>query len=531
MLPDGRVLYTRWEYMDKSAIFVQSLWSTSPDGTRAQQIFGNSLIHPVSLLQARRIPGSKKIACVLGAHNGDSVGPLAVVDPTVGMNSPDAILNLTPDCNYHSGCFAPYPLDEKWCLVSYGPQEPFGIYAFQTDAPPDSIVPRKKEVALQSPQHPNDLGEYWASFTGARHLIYRDDTYSCVEAMPIAPRPVPEQAASPLECDRPTGSDRPTEDGRDALGEGTLVLVDVYRGLEGAVPRGTVRRLRIVEEMGHRDEQGRRDYEGAFNQDEFQRRYGTGFMSLYAAPWESGKPAPSLQAKYVFGTVPVEPDGSAHFRVPAERPVYFQALDADYNEIQRMRSYVHLKPGETQSCIGCHEHRFTSPPAGTPKLPMALRRGPSPIEAPPFGAGPFSYVKRVQPVLDRRCASCHATEEPAGGVDLSCRTDGRGVPISFASLVRPRTDPDRPPLVDFFDNWWGVSTTVPVAEPLSFGTSASRLVEMIDTQHAGVDLSDADRARIRLTPLERRVLTTWIDLNCPLWDDYDPKRHVVADTK
>ena len=52
-----------------------------------------------------------------------------------------------------------------------------------------------------------------------------------------------------------------------------------------------------------------------------------------------------------------------------------------------------------------------------------------------------------------------------------------------------------------------------------------------EDRHAGVDLPDADRARIRLTPRERRVMTTWIDLNCPLWDDYDAKRHVVADVE
>jgi len=519
LLPDGRILYTRWEYMDKSAIFVQSLWSILPDGTRAQQIFGNNLIHPVSLLQARLIPGTKKIACVFGAHNGDSVGPLAVVDPSVGQNNPDAIVNFTPECNYHSGCFAPFPLDDKWCLVSYGPEEPFGIYAFQIDPPAESIAARKTEIALQSPQHPSNLGEYWASVTGERHLVYRDETYSCVEAMPIVSRPVPRTVAS---------SPAPDDD-RQTPEQGTLVLIDVYRGLGGAVPRGTVKYLRIVEEMGHRDERGRRNYEGAFNEARFHQQYGRGFMSLYAAPWESGKPAPSLQAKHVYGTVPVEPDGSAQFSVPADRPIYFQALDADYNEIQRMRSYIHLKPGERQSCIGCHEHRFTSPPSGAAGLPTALRRGPSQIEPPPFGAGPFSYQRLVQPVLNEHCASCHATEKPAGDVDLSPRRDGRGVPASYATLVRPRVDPERPPLVDFFDNWWGVSTTVPVAEPLSFGTSVSRLVEMIDTGHAGVEMSDADRARIRLTPLERRVITTWIDLNCPLWDDYDPEQHLAAE--
>ena len=107
-------------------------------------------------------------------------------------------------------------------------------------------------------------------------------------------------------------------------------------------------------------------------------------MDLYAAPWESGKPAPSLQAKHVYGTVPVEPDGSAHFCVPAERPVYFQALDGQFNEVQRMRSYVHLQPGEQLSCIGCHEHRFSAPPTPRQRLPLALRRGPSSIEPPPW---------------------------------------------------------------------------------------------------------------------------------------------------
>lgn len=520
LLPDGRILYTRWEYLDKSAIFVQSLWSILPDGTRAQQIFGNNLIHPVSLLQARLVPGTKRIACVFGAHNGDSVGPLAVVDPTLGMNNPEAILNLTPECNYHSGCFAPYPLNDRWCLVSYGPGEPFGVYAFRIDPPADSIAPRRVEVALQSPQHPDNLGEYWASVTAARHLVYRDETYSCVEAMPVEPRPVPDKVASSFGPSEERDPQTPQE--------GTLVLVNVYRGLGGDVPPGSVKWLRVVEEMGHRDELGRRDYEGAFTEARFKEEYRRGFMSLYAAPWESGKPAPSLQAKHVFGTVPVEPDGSAHFCVPAERPVYFQALDAHFNEIQRMRSYVHLKPGERLSCIGCHEHRHTSPPSGKDSLAMALGRGPSRIEPPPFGAGPFSYRKLVQPVLDAHCAECHACEEPRGGVDLSSRRDGRGVPASFAALVRPRTDPDRPPLVSFFDNWWGISTTVPVAAPGSFGTPASRLIEMIDTLHAGVEMSEADRARIRLEPLERRILTTWIDLNCPLWDSYDPEEHVAS---
>ena len=518
MLPDGRILYTRWEYLDKSAIFVQSLWSINPDGTRAQQIFGNNLIHPVSLLQARLIPETKKLACIMGAHNGDSVGPLAVIDPSLGANNIDGILDLTPKCDYHSGCCAPYPIDDQWCLVSYGPQEPFGIYAFQIDPPEEEISARRAEVPPQAPQHPRDLSQYFRTAIGQRVLLYRDDVYSCVEATPIRARELPKCVASP---DVPTGE--------EATQQGTLLLVDVYRGLGENLRRGSVKYLRVVEEMGQRDDAGQRDYGGAFDHAEFQRTRAANFMSLYASPWESGKPAPSLQAKYVYGTVPVEPDGSAHFNVPADRPIYFQALDENYNEIQRMRSYIHLKPGERLSCIGCHEHRQTSPPLRNDHLPKALGREPSRIEPPPFGAGPFAYQELVQPIFNTHCTSCHGAEKPAGNVDFTGRPDSRGVPTSFVSLVRPRANPDRPPLVNFFDNWWGVSTTVPIADPGTFGTPASRLIHVIDNGHEGVAISDSERAQIALTPSERRILTTWIDLNCPLWDNYCPECRLASE--
>jgi hypothetical protein len=282
--------------------------------------------------------------------------------------------------------------------------------------------------------------------------------------------------------------------------------------------------------MGHRDGAGRRDYDGAFNMAQFQQTHSQSFMGMYASPWESGKPATSLQAKHVYGTVPVEPDGSALFQVPAERPIYFQALDENYNEIQRMRSYIHAKPGERLTCIGCHEHRHTTPPTNTTYLPLALARGPSPIEPPPFGAGPFSYHNLVQPILDRRCVQCHAAGDSAGGLDLTGERDNRGVPRSFLSLVRPGTDASRAPLVDFFDNWWGVSSTVPAAKPLTFGTTVSRLLDVIDSNHEGVSMTNQDREQLRLSRAERRIVTTWIDLNCPLWDNYCPDCR-VADSR
>jgi hypothetical protein len=110
--------------------------------------------------------------------------------------------------------------------------------------------------------------------------------------------------------------------------------------------------------------------------------------------------------KFVLGTVPVEADGSAHFRVPSGVPVFFQALDARGLAVQTMRSLTYTMPGQTLSCVGCHEHRDEAPPVGQPAL--AARRAPSRLTPGPSGSWPLRFDQLVQPVLDRHCVSCHA---------------------------------------------------------------------------------------------------------------------------
>jgi hypothetical protein len=60
--------------------------------------------------------------------------------------------------------------------------------------------------------------------------------------------------------------------------------------------------------------------------------------------------------KQVLDTVPVEADGSAHFRAPARVPLAFQALDELGRAVQVMRSVTYLQPGETAAWAGCHDH-------------------------------------------------------------------------------------------------------------------------------------------------------------------------------
>jgi hypothetical protein len=86
--------------------------------------------------------------------------------------------------------------------------------------------------------------------------------------------------------------------------------------------------------------------------------------------------------------------------------VYFQALDGKGHAVQTMRSWSTLQPGETFSCVGCHESKNRSPPTGT-QTTLAMSRGPqqlAPFYGPPRS---FSFVREVQPILDKHCVQCH----------------------------------------------------------------------------------------------------------------------------
>ena len=103
----------------------------------------------------------------------------------------------------------------------------------------------------------------------------------------------------------------------------------------------------------------------------------------------------------VLGTVPVEEDGSACFYLPAEKSVYFQALDERGCAVQSMRSAKYVHAGEKLTCLGCHERKGRSPATTRSGLPQALRREPSEIRPEPRGSNPVSFARLVQPVLEK----------------------------------------------------------------------------------------------------------------------------------
>lgn len=133
--------------------------------------------------------------------------------------------------------------------------------------------------------------------------------------------------------------------------------------------------------------------------------------------------------KYVLGTVPVAPDGSAHVRIPSGVPVFFQALDEQGMAVQTMRSLTYVLPGQTLSCVGCHEPRNQAPPSGG--APLAARRAPSRLTPGPEGSWPLRFDRLVQPVLNARCIECHSS----AGADLKAARFDLTEPNAYRSLM------------------------------------------------------------------------------------------------
>ncbi|MCP4396375.1 MAG: hypothetical protein GY801_03555, partial [bacterium] len=121
VLPDGRIIYGRWEYIDKTALTVQSLWTVNPDGSNETAMYGNNMVFPEAILDPRPVLGTGLIAVTLAKHNASPRGAIAMIDPTVGKNDPAAIFNFenktNPTYDLGNSC-EPYPLSKDVVIYS-----------------------------------------------------------------------------------------------------------------------------------------------------------------------------------------------------------------------------------------------------------------------------------------------------------------------------------------------------------------------------------------------------------------------------
>jgi len=432
---DGYLLYARWDYIDRFNGHFFSLWSTNPDGTNAQLVYGNYTVRPQVVLEARSIPNSHKLIFTASAHHSITGGSLCLLDRSRGTEADHPIARLTPE--------VPFPETEAWAEMYYANPWPLSEEHYLC-AWSDRRLPPHCRVDSSDRNPRNALGLYLYDAFGNLNLIYRDAEISSQNPIPVRPRPRPPLYSSSLALDGPQ--------------EGSFLLQDVYEGL-GDVERGTVKSLRIV-----------------------------------AVPpkWQPHMNSPNLgvsredPGKFVLGTAPVEEDGSAYFRVPSGVPVFFQALDAQGRSVQTMRSLTYVQPGQTLSCIGCHESRDAAPPPRP--LVQAARRAPSRLQPGPDGSWPLRYDTLVQPVLDKHCVSCHQK----GYKDAKAAAFDLRPPASYDALLN-YADKDLNKLAFEKD----------MSHPLQTPSYRSKLWAMLSAKggHEGVRL-DAD---------SRERFLTWMD--------------------
>ena len=524
LLPNGRVLYLRWEYSDLPHAFSRILMHANPDGTNQTEYYGSGSYYPNTMFYARPIPNSSKFSAIVsGHHELPRIGDLVIFDPSKGRREAEGAVQRIPGAGKPvSPVMLDFPIAQTWPKFTqpFPISETMFLTACQLDASsPWSIYLVDifdNMLELARPQR----GEDGSVFTFQE------------------PTPIRKTQRPPVHPER-TDWNRQDAD---------VFIADIYYG-QGLpnVPRGTVKALRLF------------TYEFAY-------------QGMGAEPHSVGLDGP-WDPKRVLGTVPVYEDGSASFRMPANTPVAFQALDAEGRAIQLMRSWTTAMPGESVSCTGCHEEQNSVVPAMP--LPIASRRPPVEItpdlQIPPAslstidpakpvtaellakqkegiaqflqtsgssfalgthgsaqngsvqngsarnGVHGFNFQRHIQPILEKHCVACHSEDSahpqkaepsfvngppvPAMEGGNSYNTQSRFAP-SYYNLRRYVRTPTK-------------ESQMPVLKPYEFHAESTILVQLLRQGHHGVTLSAADWAR----------LNTWIDLNCPYYGSWGESRN------
>lgn len=454
VLNDGRLVYTRWDYVDRDAACFHGLWTCNPDGSSPAVLFGNYTRLPWACYQAKPIPGSRKILFVGGGHHSLVGGTLCLLDPArteldsqTGEDRPEALECLTPDVSFPeaqgwpgSYFYSPWPLSENHYLVAFSHEPLSGQYTGTS-----------KE---------GETGLYYFDRFGNLELLFRREGLSAAYPIPFAPRPCPPTRVSPRNPD--LGDD------------GEFLLSNVNESLHPMPADRPIVALRVFQLLP----KSRTDHQ--------------------SDPPISHQFAYGPNARMLLGTVPVEADGSAYFRAPARKPLYFQAVDAAGRAVQSMRSLVYLQPGERRSCVGCHERPGT---VSSPRPALAFARPPSALEPGPDGTLPFGYPRLIQPILDRHCVRCHDGAAGPGGSELVLTGD----PASDGALAWSRSYRNLEPYLGLH---------MPTASfPGQIGADRSRL--------AAVLTSEAHRRHIELPEADRRTIFLWLDANAPFYGSYE----------
>jgi len=183
IMQDGRVLYTRWEYVDKGQFGIKCLWAMRPDGSGSVEIYGNDIHLPPTFLHGRQIPGQSNMFIMLGTphYPQSGIGTVIRVDTTETIRTRAPMTYMTPFVDirqepgwnhYENGKWSehtrgplymdPYPLSDDLFLVAHNPDKDW--------------------------DDPRAYGLYLLNDTGAHQKLHTDPEISCWQPTPLQVR-------------------------------------------------------------------------------------------------------------------------------------------------------------------------------------------------------------------------------------------------------------------------------------------------------------------------------------------------------
>lgn len=480
VLPDGRVVYVRWEYSDIPHYFSRRVMVMNPDGTGQVSLYGSNSWFPTSVMFPVPVPDhpSRLFAILSGHHDAGEAGRLVLMDPGLASGYPFRHRPETTDWGPELSHMVLRPEvqpAEKTGLIQFVPGRGKTVEATVCDDIVQSVFLKERPELMA---HPHPLsGKYvlvsMKPKTDGLWGIYLVDTFDNItriadldaaglfEPVPLQARPRP-----------PVLPDKVQEGATTA----NVFIANVYEGpgLKD-VPKGTITRMRAIS-------------------------YHFGYLGR--AGWGNVGTNSGWDVKRVLGTTTVEADGSASFSIPANTPVSLQPLDADGRAVQLMRSWLVGMPGERMSCIGCHESGKQVVQA---RPTLAARRAPETL-APWYGpARTFGFAREVYPVLQRYCMGCHEGKSEVG-------------PRSKPSFMDAKTAYDG---LHPYIHRPGIEADMTLFNPMEYHASTSPLIQSLEKGHHGIKLSDLDREA-------RERLYTWIDLNAPRADSYNQGNPIIV---
>jgi len=457
-----------------------------PDGTNPIEIYGNTIDLPPAILMGRQIPGQPNLFSALGAPHccpENGVGTVLLIDTHKDIRTKEPLGYVTPNTDirsehgisqfrrgewentHHGPVYCdPFPLSDKQFLVAHNPSSYFN-----------------EKTAW---------GLYYVDVFGNHIKIYSDPDISSWQPMPFKKR------------ERPRAVQSVIDPNLKEQGLAAVLVTNVAHGMEG-VDVSEVKYIRVNEQVP-RPWKARKTWP----EDGYDQQHAVITKDTH------------LGLKLQHGIVPVEPDGSAYFLVPADRNIFFQVLDENFMELQRERTYNNFRPGEIRSCSGCHEPS-TEAAFFIGKRPLAFSKtpnlpGPQPGEE--SGLRPLDYAQDVQPIWDRHCVECHTGTDPEGDLNLS-GTLTTFFSRSYESLVPERR---KHPVGDPKYLGWIIGENHPKEQNAhylpakSLGSHTSRLMKMLMKGHQGVELTLEERVKI----------STWIDSNAQYYGTYYGKKNI-----